>query len=124
MIVVIGATFFFAIQLPGESAWSANNTLGPFWPLLTMIQFVVGNFEMEDYPRATSVVFFVIIAFFVTIMMLNLLIAVMQDSYDKIKEQEQIEGLREKGTCHDIAGIWVAFFQGCCGQARPLWLSS
>ena len=38
MIVVIGATFFFAIQLPGESAWSANNTLGPFWPLLTMIQ--------------------------------------------------------------------------------------
>ena len=60
MIVVIGATFFFSIQLPGGSAWSANNTLGPFWPLRTMIHFVGGHFGMEDHARATSVVFFVI----------------------------------------------------------------
>ena len=38
----------------------------------------------------------------ITVVLLNLLIAVMQDSYDKIKEQEQIEGLREKGTVATI----------------------
>eukprot|EP01047_Picozoa_sp_COSAG01_P044079 COSAG01_NODE_3960_length_5493_cov_2.949203_4_plen_153_part_00 len=44
-----------------------------------------------------QVVFIVLVAFFVVILMLNLLIAIMQDSYDKVKEREEIEGLREKG---------------------------
>jgi hypothetical protein len=97
LLVVVGSTFFFTINLPGEAAWSANNVLGPFWPALTMIQFVLGSFEMSDYPKSTSVLMFVCVAFFVVILMLNLLIAIMQDSYDKVKEQEVVEGLREKG---------------------------
>eukprot|EP01047_Picozoa_sp_COSAG01_P044077 COSAG01_NODE_3960_length_5493_cov_2.949203_2_plen_779_part_00 len=33
LLVVVGSTFFFSINLPGEAAWSANNVLGPFWPV-------------------------------------------------------------------------------------------
>eukprot|EP01048_Picozoa_sp_COSAG05_P009691 COSAG05_NODE_808_length_7189_cov_16.336530_10_plen_125_part_00 len=95
--MVIGSTFFFTINLPGEAAWSSNNVLGPFWPAITMVQFVFGTFQIADYPGSTAVAFFVLVGFFVVILMLNLLIAIMQDSYDKVKEQEEIEGLREKG---------------------------
>ena len=45
-----------------------------------MIQFVLGSFDMSDYPKSTSVLMFVCVAFFVVILMLNLLIAIMQDS--------------------------------------------
>eukprot|EP01052_Picozoa_sp_SAG31_P037103 SAG31_NODE_4737_length_2991_cov_1.986169_1_plen_802_part_00 len=107
LLVVIGSTFFFTINLPGEAAWSPNNVFGPFWPALTMIQFVLGNFDMNDYPKSTSVVMFLCVAFFVVILMLNLLIAIMQDSYDKVKEHEVVEGLREKGkTIVAMEQLW------------------
>ena len=39
---------------------------------------------------------FILVAFFVIVLMLNLLIAIMGDSYEKVKEAETVEGLLGK----------------------------
>ena len=52
--------------------------------------------SIRDYGKWTSIVVFCLTTFFIMLLMLNLLIAIMGDSYDKVKEREAIEGLREK----------------------------
>jgi hypothetical protein len=39
---------------------------------------------------------FLFFAFFVIVLMLNLLIAIMGDAYSKVKESELVEGLHER----------------------------
>ena len=41
---------------------------------------------------------FLIFAFFVIVLMLNLLIAIMGDAYSKVKESELVEGLHERAN--------------------------
>jgi hypothetical protein len=57
---------------------------------------MLGNFEIHDFNKSTAILMFLCITFFVMILMLNLLIAIMSDSYDKVKERELVEGLKEK----------------------------
>ena len=44
-VAATGATFFFAIDLPGTVNYSSNPTAGFLWPAVTMIRALLGNFE-------------------------------------------------------------------------------
>ena len=51
----------------------------------------VGSFHMDDYTNSESTAFFVIFLFLVLIVMLNLLIAIMSDSFEKVMENWVVE---------------------------------
>ena len=130
LLAATAATFFFVIDLPGSHNYSSNPIVGIFWPAVTMIRALLGNFDIGhyrgcelrgvreyktrlvqyktrlkknvttkttpprfvniigDYNKWSAILCFVVVTFFVMILMLNLLIAIMQDSYDKVKERE------------------------------------
>jgi len=52
---------------------------------------------MDDYTNSESTAFFVIFLFLVLIVMLNLLIAIMSDSFEKVMENWVVE-VRTKGN--------------------------
>jgi hypothetical protein len=95
-VVVAGAMFYFVIDLPENAAWTSNPVTGLATPAVTMIRLTLGDFYIQDYSKASATAMFIAVTFFVMILMLNLLIAIMQDSYDKVKEREAVEGLHEK----------------------------
>lgn len=64
-VAATGATFFFVIDLPASVNYNANPIAGILWPSVTMIRALLGNFDITDYTKWTSVVMFC---------MLNLLI--------------------------------------------------
>ena len=69
---------------------------------------MLGSYSITDYTKKAAVAMFLLFAFFVIVLMLNLLIAIMGDAYSKVKESELVEGL------HERAKIIVA------NRARPL----
>ena len=56
----------------------------------------LGSFSIGDYTKRAAVSMFLFFAFFVIVLMLNLLIAIMGDAYSKVKESELVEGLHER----------------------------
>ena len=68
--------------------------------LFSQFTLMLGDFSTEllensPYPRLVKVVF-ILVMLFVNIVMLNLLIAIMGDSYDKVQENAFLEYRREK----------------------------
>jgi hypothetical protein len=97
-LVIAGCTFFLAINQPeADSAFGNFDGIGGILtPLLTVTLAALGSFEIGDYTKRAAVAMFLIFAFFVIILMLNLLIAIMGDAYTKVKESELVEGLHER----------------------------
>ena len=59
--------------------------------LLTSFEAIVGSFHMSDFQNSESTGFFLLYLFGMVVIMLNLLIAIMADSYEKVKESEVVE---------------------------------
>jgi hypothetical protein len=59
--------------------------------LLTSFEAIVGSFHMSDFQNSESTAFFLLYLFGMVVIMLNLLIAIMADSYEKVKESEVVE---------------------------------
>ena len=97
-IVIAGCTCFFAINQPeADSAFGDfDGVAGFLGPLLTVVLAMLGSFEIGDYTKRAAVGMFLFFAFFVIVLMLNLLIAIMGDAYSKVKESELVEGLHER----------------------------
>jgi hypothetical protein len=97
-IVIAGCTCFFAINQPeaGSAFSDFDGVAGFLAPLLTVILAMLGSFEIGDYTKRAAVAMFLLFAFFVIVLMLNLLIAIMGDAYSKVKESELVEGLHER----------------------------
>ena len=97
-IVIAGCTCFFAINQPeADSAFGDfDGVAGFLGPLLTVVLAMLGSFEIGDYTKRAAVAMFLLFAFFVIVLMLNLLIAIMGDAYSKVKESELVEGLNER----------------------------
>ena len=57
---------------------------------------MLGSYNINDYTKKAAVAMFLLFAFFVIVLMLNLLIAIMGDAYSKVKESELVEGLHER----------------------------
>ena len=97
-IVIAGCTCFFAINQPeaGSAFGDFDGAAGFLAPLLTVVLAMLGSFEIGDYTKRAAVAMFLFFAFFVIVLMLNLLIAIMGDAYSKVKESELVEGLHER----------------------------
>ena len=97
-IVIAGSTCFLAINQPeaGTVFGDFDGETGFLSPLLTVTLAALGSFKIADYTKWAAVAMFLFFAFFVIILMLNLLIAIMSDAYSQVKESELIEGLRER----------------------------
>ena len=83
----------FAVSMPENEAFE-NGVSGPLVGLLTTFKAIVGAFHMEDYQNTLSLASFLFFLFLNVIVMLNLLIAIMSDSYEKVKDGEVVEALK------------------------------
>jgi hypothetical protein len=99
-VVVLGSTFFFAINSPSSDEFGFDDgVVGPFRPLLTVYQLMLGMNGGGELGQSTSwptVLMSSLFMAFVVVVLLNLLIAIMSDSYEKVKESERVEALRER----------------------------
>ena len=97
-LVIAGCTCFFTINQPeaGSAFGDFDGVAGVFSPLLAVVLAMLGSFDINDYTKKAAVAMFLLFAFFVIILMLNLLIAIMADAYSKVKENELVEGLHER----------------------------
>ena len=57
---------------------------------------MLGDFDVDILQQPTSIVMFVLFQFIVVVLMMNLIIAIMGDSYEMVKENETIEALHER----------------------------
>jgi hypothetical protein len=84
LVLVVGiiafASFFVIHQPSSESFTVENELLGPIWPLLTVFRLVLGDFDVGDFQSSLAIVVFAISVLFASILLLNLLIAIMGDS--------------------------------------------
>merc|ERR1712127_99097 len=99
-VVVIGSTFFFAINSPSSEEFGYDDdVVGPFRPLLTVYQLMLGmngGVELGESMAWPTVLMSSLFMAFVVVVLLNLLIAIMSDSYEKVKESERVQALRER----------------------------
>jgi hypothetical protein len=90
LILLWGFSVSFAVAMPNNRAFMDANS-GPLVGLLTSFEAIVGSFDMNNFENLESMVFFVLYLSLMVIIMLNLLIAIMSDSYEKVKESEVVE---------------------------------
>jgi methyl-accepting chemotaxis protein len=90
LILLWGFSVSFAVAMPKNKAFMDANS-GPLIGLLTSFEAIVGSFDMNNFENLESMVFFVLYLSVMVIIMLNLLIAIMSDSYEKVKESEVVE---------------------------------
>ena len=94
-------SFFFMTFNPYSHSFGPSTTaFGPLWPFLNVFLMALGAFDIADFPSPLEVLMFTLCVLFTTVLLLNLLIAVMSDSYEYVKESEVVEELR--GRAHII----------------------
>ena len=57
---------------------------------------MLGDFDVDILEQPSSILIFILFQFIVVVLMMNLIIAIMGDSYEKVKEHETIEALHER----------------------------
>ena len=82
---ILGFGFFFATRSPDEHDFD-NEIIGPLWPFFSVFRLALGNFDMEEYSDPLSIFVLLLNLLFSTVLLLNLLIAIMTDSYEQVKE--------------------------------------
>eukprot|EP01046_Picozoa_sp_COSAG06_P008754 COSAG06_NODE_447_length_15632_cov_47.212193_5_plen_1473_part_00 len=90
LVLLWGFSVSFAVAMP-ENAKFVDDNAGPLVGLLTSFEAIVGSFHMSDFQNSESTGFFLLYLFGMVVIMLNLLIAIMADSYEKVKESEVVE---------------------------------
>jgi hypothetical protein len=97
-ISVLAASFSYSIQMPDNPVFSysfeANPVFGPTMPFVTVLQASLGAFDIDDYTTPVSAFQFVVLTSFLMVLMMNMIIANMGDSFAKVKSNEQIAVLR------------------------------
>ena len=74
----------------------SSATLGPLWPLFTMWRGMLGDFDVMYLQSQTSIIVYIVFQIVVFLLMMNLVIAIMGDSYEMVKENEIVEALHER----------------------------
>ena len=90
VLLLWGFSVSFAVAMPSNDAFF-DGTAGPLVGLLTSFKAIVGSFHMSDFRTVEVTAFFLVYLFGMMGIMLNLLIAIMADSYEKVKELEIVE---------------------------------
>ena len=79
--------------------------------LFTMWRGMLGDFDVGILEQPSSIVMFVFFQFIVVVLMMNLIIAIMGDSYEMVKEHEIIEALHEQAKIIVDMELLCAFIQ-------------
>jgi F0F1-type ATP synthase membrane subunit b/b' len=90
LVLLWGFSVSFAVAMPNNRAFMDGKS-GPLVGLLTSFEAIVGSFDMNDFENLESTLLFIGFMALMVIIMLNLLIAIMSDSYEKVKESEVVE---------------------------------
>jgi hypothetical protein len=94
---VVAAVFFFAINAPFSNAFAFDTDKGLLWPLQTGVLMMLGSFDTHDFGNESiSISMLCLFLFLGVFVMLNLVIAIMADSYEKVKESEAVHALHER----------------------------
>jgi hypothetical protein len=96
MIAIVAATLFFMINMPDSEAFSHDPRTGVLWPFFTVFRAALGDSDVDEYTTKAASAMFFVFSLFVMVLMLNLLIAIMGDSYDKVQARLGVEGLFER----------------------------
>lgn len=110
---------------------SGDKTWGWLSGMLTTYTSMLGAFDQHDYTTFLGQVYFVLFLALVVIVMLNLLIAIMSDSYATVKAEVDViikkkrmetivteEALMRQTRIRDIASVLQALC--CCGRSTSV----
>eukprot|EP01043_Picozoa_sp_COSAG02_P047232 COSAG02_NODE_4505_length_5285_cov_2.317971_1_plen_195_part_00 len=91
---MVGFSVGFAVSMPDSTEFGLiehNATGGPFHGLLIVFQSALGGFDLDDYTHPIAVMLYPVLSFVMVLVMLNLLIAMMSDTYEEIKNDADKE---------------------------------
>ena len=95
LVLLMGFSAAFAVSMPDNAAFDDGEPygMGLFASgVLTSYLAMLGAFDIADYTNAESTVFFAIFLFLILVIMLNLLIALMSDTFERVTESWVFEG--------------------------------
>jgi hypothetical protein len=93
MILLLGFSNAFAVSMPTSVDYSFNlqGVGGPLSGMLTAFLSMLGDFDLgSQYKKPVAVLMFLVFLFLMVIVMMNLLIAIMSDSYERVSSPCQL----------------------------------
>lgn len=57
---------------------------------------MLGDFDIDALGQPMSILMFTVFQFLVVVLMMNLIIAIMSDSYERVKENQTVAALHEQ----------------------------
>ena len=109
-VLLTGFSCAFAVSMPDNATFDDGTPYGMGLlssGVLTSYLAMLGAFEVSDYTNPESTVFFVVFLFLIVVIMLNLLIALMADTFERVMESWVFE------SCPTLGGEG----RGSLGQA-------
>lgn len=97
LLLLVGFSAAFTVCMPESQFFGFNGQHGgPAYGFLVVFQFMLGTFELDNYTHPVAIMMFVLFAFVMVLVLLNLLIAMMNDCYNDVKQQslKEVEKLR------------------------------
>ena len=89
VVLLVGFSAAFAVSMPDNAAFDNGESHGMGLltsGLLTTYVSMLGTYFLHDYTNAESTMFFVFFLFLILVIMLNLLIAIMSDTFERVME--------------------------------------
>ena len=83
--------------------------------LLTLGEFDVDHIQETLYPT-TAIIMFVVMTLIMQVILLNMLIAIMSDTYDRVRTQQK------EAVLKDRIGLIISY--GLSNNARPVYYNS
>lgn len=87
IVICMAATFLFALLYTSALTSSALKSDTYFLELFHVFKLIFGDFTVDHY-NSVQIFIFVIATMFGPLMMLNTVIAIMSDTYDRVKEDQ------------------------------------
>jgi hypothetical protein len=87
-ILLLGFSNAFAVLMPASPDYNFNFDVGgdgsPFSGFLTVYISMLGTFDLNQYTGWEATLMFILYLFLIVVVMMNLLIAIMSDSYERV----------------------------------------
>ena len=68
-VIMLGSTFFFVINSPSSALFGYHGVFGPLWPLLTVFELTLGQFEVVNFTTWPAVLGLIVFVFMVVIVL-------------------------------------------------------
>ena len=68
-VIVAGSTLFFVVNSPFGPQFGYHGVFGPLWPLLTVFELMLGQFDVASFETWPAVLGLIIFVFMVVIVL-------------------------------------------------------